>query len=388
MTIRFRSWPLLMAIMIAMMAQATWAQGTAKSPARAPSTQSLSPTVAQSGQAEQRPLHVRVNLVRLPVTVRGPHGHLAVNLGPENFLVYDNGNLQHIRHFDVGGNPMSVVLVVETSSRIKPLLATIRKTGILFTETVLGANGKGAVIGFNDKPHLLAPFTTNHNRLEKTINDLKAGDKGVHLYDALYRAVHMLEDQPQNRRRVIIDISEAKDTGSINGLESVLRDAELANISIYTIGLSTSSAMLRAQPKQAAAPQFGPPGTFPAPGYPGVPQTPSTLQQQSGNVNPLPLIEMLVKMGVHLLSRKALKASAAATGGDHVSTRRDSSILQAMTRFGEEMNAAYTIAYRAPTNGPWGYHTVTVKVTEPGYRVRTRPGYFIAPPNGSTSRKN
>ncbi len=387
MKIGFRLALLFLAALMVAMPRAVRAQTTTKQPVHVPPGQVLSPTLANSGQTPQRPLRVRVNLVRLPVTVRGPHGHLAINLGPENFLVYDNGNLQHIRHFDVGGSPMSVVLVVETSSRVSPLLPTIRKTGILFTDLVLGANGEGALIGFGDKTHLLVPFTASHDRLEKAIHDLKSGDSGVHLYDALYRAVQMLQDQPQNRRRVIIAISESKDTGSLNGIESVLRDAELANISIYTIGLSTASAKVRAKPTQASGPQFGPPGTFSNPGYPGVPQTPLSMRQQSGNVNPLPLIEMLVKMGVHLLSRKALKAAAAATGGDHVSALRDSSIQQAISRFGREMNAAYTIAYRAPTNGPWGYHTITVKVTEPGYSVRTRPGYFIAPPNGSTPSK-
>jgi VWFA-related protein len=335
----------------------------------------------------QKPMRVGVNVVRVPVTVRGPDGHLALDLGPENFLVYDNGALQHITHFEVGGNPIDVVLVVETSSRIAPLLPAIHKTGILFTQTVLGATGKGAVIAFDDTPRLLVPFTANHNRIQKAVTQLKVGDDGMHLYDALARAVQMLEEQPDNRRRAIIAISESTDKGSENGLESILRDAELANISIYTIGLSSSAARLRTPPTQAAGPTFGPPGTFPYPSYPGNPQTPGTMQQEGGNVNPLPLIVMLVKMGVHLLAKKALKAASATTGGDHVSTFRDRSIQEAMSRFGREMNAAYTLAYQAPQGGRWGYHQITVKITERGYKVRTRPGYFIAPPSGST-RKN
>jgi VWFA-related protein len=358
------------------------------SPVHVQPGQLSAPRQAKPRLRAQKPLRVGVNVVRLPVTVRGPHGQLVLDLGPENFDVYDDGALQHITHFDVGGNPMAAVLVVETSSRIAPLLPAVRKTGILFTETVLGATGKGAVIGFDKTAHLVVPFTSKHDRIQKAVTDLKPGNDGAHLYDALTRAIGMLENLPGDRRRVIVAISESADTGSEDRIESILRDAELANISIYTIGLSTTAARVRTPPTQASGPTFGPPGTFSHPGYPGVPQTPSTMQEEGGNVNPLPLVVMLVQMGVHmgerLFSKQALVAASLATGGDHVSTFRDLSIERAMSRFGAEMNAEYTLAYQAPQHGPWGYHQVSVQITKPGYKVRTRPGYFLAPPGGST----
>ncbi len=339
-------------------------------------------------EQQQKPLQFRVNVVRLPVTVRAPDGHLALDLGPEDFQIYDDGALQHIVHFDLGGEPMAVVLVVEGSSRVASLMAGIRQTGILFTETVMGANGEGAVLSFDDTSKLLVPFTFDHNRVQKTIADLKTGDDGAHLYDALARAVRMLENQPPNRRRVIVAVSESVDTGSETKLESVLRDAQLANISIYTVGLSSTAAQLRAAPSQATGPTFGPPGTFSRPGVPGSPQTPVTTEQSSSNVNLLPLVVDLVKMGINLVTPQALEAASAATGGDHIKTFHDNSIQQAMSRVGEELHAEYTLAYDAPTSGPWGYHEITVKVTRPDFKVRTRPGYFLAPPNGSTTSNN
>jgi VWFA-related protein len=332
---------------------------------------------------QEKPLRVRVNVVRLPVTVRGPHGELALDLGPEDFQVYDNHNLQHILHFDVGGDPISAVLVVETSDRVAPLLPAVRKTGIIFTQSVMGGNGEGSIITFGDKAHLDVPFTFDRDKIDKAVSDLKPGGDGSHLYDALAQAVQMLEEQPDNRRRVIVAVSESTDTGSLAKLGSVLRDAQLANISIYTVGLSTTAAQMRSAPSQYSAPSIGPPGTFSHPGYPGVPQTPTTMSQQAGNINLLALVETLVKMGVNLVSPEALAAASAATGGDHIKTFHDRSIQEAMTRVGTELHAEYTLAYEAP-KGPPGYHTITVKVTRPGYTVRTRPGYFLAPPGGST----
>ncbi|MDE3135534.1 MAG: VWA domain-containing protein [Acidobacteriota bacterium] len=339
-------------------------------------------------QQQQKPLQFRVNVVRVPVTVRAPDGHLALDLGPEDFQVYDDGALQHIAHFDVGGEPMAVVLVIDGSARVTPLMAGIRKMGILFTETVLGANGEGAVISFDGTSKLLVPFSFDHNRIQKVVEDLKPGDDGSHLYDALYRAVRMLENAPPNRRRVIVAVSESVDTGSETKLETVLRDAQLANISMYSIGLSSTAAQLRAAPSQATGPTFGPPGTFSRPGIPGSPQTPITSAESSSNVDLLPLVEDLVKMGINLITPQALEAASAATGGDHINTYHDNSIQQAMYRIGEELHAEYTLAYDAPPEGPWTWHEITVKVMRPGFKVRTRPGYFLSPPNGSTTSSN
>jgi VWFA-related protein len=336
-------------------------------------------------QPQFKPLIRRVTVVTLPVTVRGPHGHLALDLGPEDFQVYDDGNLEHIIHFNVGGEPVSAVLVVEDNDRVASVLPTLRKTGIIFTQAVMGGNGEGSVIAFDDKARVIVPFTFDHERIQKSIAELKPGESGSHLYDALAEAVQMLENQPENRRRVIVAISESRDTGSLAKLGSILRDAQLANITIYSIGLSSIMAKLRAPASQYSPPAFGPPGTFAHPGYPGSPQTPSTMEQQGGNMNLLALVETLVKMGVNLVSPEAMAAASAATGGDHIRAFHDHSIEEALYRVGTELHAEYTLAYQAPQHGPWTYHEITVKITRPGYTVRTRPGYFLAPPNGSTT---
>jgi VWFA-related protein len=328
---------------------------------------------------------VPVNLVRLPVTVRDRHGELALDLGPEDFKVYDNGIPQPIKNFDLGGDPLAVVLVVENSSRVVSLLPGIRNSGIVFTETVMGSRSKGAVVTFDDSTQLLVPFTSDHDVIDKAISKIQAGDSGARLYDALTRAIEMLQHQPENVRRVIVAVSESYDSGSEDKLGSILRDAQLGNISIYTIGLSSTNAKLHNPPSEASAPAVGPPGTFPTNGRPGVPETPGQMGQLNGNGDMLALVEWLVKKGVNLVSPQALDAASAATGGDHISTFRDRSIEPAMDRVGAELNAQYTIAYDAPSHGPYGYHEITVTVARPGYDVRTRPGYFLAMPNGSTS---
>src|SRR5262249_28583481 len=149
---------------------------------------------------------------------------------------------QQISHFDLGGDPLSLVILIETSSRIEPLLPQIRKTGILFTQTVMGLNGEAAVVGFNDSVDTLQEFTTNGDLIENTIAHLGEGTSASKLYDAMAVGVEMLSGRSQatadkpGRRRVLMILSEAIDDGSSAKLSEVLHRAQVANVAIYSVG--------------------------------------------------------------------------------------------------------------------------------------------------------
>src|SRR5258705_93898 len=128
---------------------------------------------------------VRVALVNTPVTVRNSRGDMVHDLEAGNFKVTDNGVAQQISHFDLGGDPISLAILIETSSRIEPLLPQIRKTGIVLTQTVMGSTGEAAVVGFDDGIDKLQDFTSNGDLVESTITHLKEGTSGSKLYDAM-----------------------------------------------------------------------------------------------------------------------------------------------------------------------------------------------------------
>ncbi len=339
------------------------------------------PGVAVQQPPKERPqIRVKVELVDAPVTVRDSAGELVLDLTPRDFRIFDNGVEQRIEHFDLGGEPLSVVILVETSSRIEALLPAVRKTGILFTQTVLGPTGEAAVLGFNDSVDKLLPFTTDADKVEKTIATLRMGTSGARLYDALSEAVGLLRNRPLSRRRVIVAVAEAADTGSETKLGQVLRESQLANITIYSVGLSTTAAELRAPPKQTGPPQISPPGTFPLPPMPGTPQTPTTEQQRYGNVDLLALVMWMVQRAANAVGQNSLELAAVATGGMNLATLRDRSIEKAIDQIGGELHAQYMLSYRPAGTDPVGYHEIKVQVARRGVKVRSRPGYYIAPP--------
>jgi VWFA-related protein len=339
----------------------------------------LKPGVTVQPPPPDKKIRVQVELVSTPVTVRDKSGDLVLSLQQKDFRIFDNGVEQKIEHFDLGGDPLSVVLLFETSSRIEPLLPAVRKSAILFSQVVMGPTGEAAVVGFDDMAEVKVPFTRDGDRVENAVKNLRMGTSGTLLDDALSKAVSMLEGRPKERRRVILVVAEAEDSGSETKLGEVLRAAELANVTIYSVGLSTTAAELRGKPKDLPPSPF-PEGTFPRPGIPGQPQTPTTEAQRRGNINFTELAIWLLQHAKQAVKDNALEIATAGTGGMHVATLRDRSIEKAIDQIAAELHAQYTVAYRPTGAEPSGFHNIKVEVTGRNVSVRARPGYYIAPP--------
>jgi VWFA-related protein len=339
------------------------------------------PQKMPTAEQQKHAIRVRVNEVIAPVTVTNHSGEMILDLSKDNFRVYDNGVQQKIEHFDLGGDPLSIVLAIETSSHIEPMLPAVRQTGIIFTETVMGQTAEAAVISFDSTVEYLQKFTTDTDGVQNTINHLRIGVDQSRLYDAMSSGISLLEKRPALRRRILVVVGEAQDSGSESKLGEVLRQAQLANVTIYTISLSTAMADLRAKPNPYQGPQMGPPGTYPVPLPPGVAQTPDNEAAMQGNIDLLALAVWLVKTGKNAIGPNSLDIASKATGGLHVNTMKDRSIQKAMDEIGGELHAQYTLGYRPAGDNPTGYHEIKVEIDRPGITVRTRPGYYIAPPS-------
>ena len=362
--------------------------GCAQASAQAPQ----GPIAPKPGIVVQQPppeletrLKVRVSLVNTPVTVRDDKGRMIHDLDAKNFTITDNGIRQKITHFDLGGDSFSVVILVETSSRIDSIFPEIRKTGIIFADTVMGASGEAAVVGFNDSVDKLQDFTADGEAIEKTINGMREGTWGSRLYDAMAVGVEMLTSRPQpsadapGRRRILFIMSEATDVGSGTKLGEVLRNAQLANITIYSVGLSTTRAELQSKTKKKPI-EVTPPGTFGQPPLPGTVQTPTTEEQRAGGIDLLALAVWAVQHAENQVKAHALEVAATATGGVHLATYRDRSIERAIDEIGGELHSQYSVSYTPTGTGASGYHEIKVSVDRPGVTVRARPGYYLVPP--------
>ena len=350
------------------------------------------PMTPPSGVAIQQPskIKVRTVLVNTPATVRNEKGEMVHNLEESDFRVTDNGKAQKITHFNLGGDPISLVVVVETSSRIGPLLPGVRKTGILISQTVTGPTGEGAVVGFDDEVKTLLDFTGSSDAMEKTISNLQEGSPGSKLFDAMSKAVAMLSARPEvsesdlGKRRVMLVIGEAHDSGSEEKLGEVLRRAQLANITIYAVGISGTKADLKRKPEEKQVPKATPDGVFGMPPPPGTVQTPSTEAANDAAGGPLAAAVALAVWTVQHAKDKVtahqLEIAAAATGGQHVSVWKNHSLEKVIDEMGGELHSQYTLSYTPSGDVTDGYHEINVTVDRKDLSVRARPGYYVEAP--------
>lgn len=271
----------------------------------------------------------------------------------------DNGVEQTITHFELGGDSISLVVLVETSSRIEAALPDLRKSGSVVSQIVMGPNAEAAVVGFNDAVDRLQDFTLSGDQIEKTFAHLEDGTSGSRLYDAMGLAVEMLSSRPAptatnpGRRRVMLVLAESDDKGSKAKLGAVLRQAQLENVTIWSVGLSAVHAWFlnRARMKPSD------------PGW--------------GDNNLIPLAAWAVTNIKDQIHSNALQIATTATGGTHFATWRDRSIESAIDEIGGELHSQYLLMYTPTGTSTEGYHEIKVDVDKSNVRVRSRPGYFV-----------
>jgi VWFA-related protein len=349
--------------------------------AQAPSSPVLNPPATPVQQVPKARIKARVSLVNTPVTVVNSKDELVSDLDAKDFQVADNGVPQKITHFDLGRAPLSLVILIETSSRIESLLPEIRRTGIVFTNTTMGPEDEAAVLGFNDSVDNLQDLTTDHDRIQNTINTLKAGSAGSRLYDAMAVALEILSRVPpqpasdlRERQRVMLIMSEGIDAGSDMRLGAVLWQAQRSNVSIYSVGISTALAGWEAPPKELR-PHFTPQGIFPQPGMPGTVQIPENDAARYGYGN---LLNSLPNIKNQFAN--PLQIAASGTGGQFIATFKGKSMEKAVDQIGAELHGQYSLTYEPVGTSETGYHQIKVHVDRKGLKVRARPGYYIAPP--------
>jgi len=343
--------------------------------------------IQQAPRRSETTIKSKVVLVNAPVTVRDSKDQIVTSLEAADFRLTDHGIPQTISHFDVGTDPLSLVVLVETSSRVAPLLPAVQKSGILITETILGADGEAALIGFNDSIDKLLPFTHNADSIQSAVARIQSSTSGSRLYDAMGVAVEMLTGPPEptattpGRRRILLVVSEATDVGSQAKLGEVLRKAQLANVTIYSVGLSTTRALLQQEPKKNHI-DIAPPGTYPLPPIPGKPPIPEEEDPRLNNtVDLMALAVWAVSHIADKVSAHALELAAVATGGAHFATFKDRTIEKALDEIGGELHTQYTLGYSPAGTTEDGYHEIKVSLVDAKYKnlkLRSRPGYYVA----------
>ena len=192
-----------------------------------------------------------------PVIVHDAQGNIVNGLTPLDFELYDNGKLQKITE-DATSHPISMVVAVQASANMEKLLPDIRKIGSLFSGLVLGDNGELAVLSFDHRVQTMTEFTSDADKISDAFKKIKSGSTPNHLNDAAMKAVNMLRTRDKSRRRILLLISETRDSGSEMAVRDVLTEAEFKDVTVYAVEVSHLLTSLNSHPSRRGRTGFPP----------------------------------------------------------------------------------------------------------------------------------
>ena len=336
---------------------------------------------------ESAPLRTETNVVVVPALVSTAGGQPVFTLTAEDFRITDDGVEQKLTLDDeTGGEPLALVIAVETGGGGARKIGSYGNLSALLGAVVGAIPHRIAVVSFDGSPKLVEDFTENVDAAGAAIHDLKPGDKGAAILDALKFSVDLLRKQPATWRRAILLISETNDHASQAGMDEALKAISDTNTAIYSLGFSSSKADAGKEASKVFQPNTpGPKGGCMA-------QDADTRAEYGGNKGaqlydclsllapPLRLAKMAAIAMTDGLERNVPETVAEVTGGEYFKFEDARGLARGLVEISNHVPNRYMLSFH-PASPQVGYHAVELSLRDrPGLRVTARSGYWVDAP--------
>jgi Ca-activated chloride channel family protein len=273
--------------------------------------------------AQQPTFRAGTEIVSLFVTVTDAQKRLVPDLVKDDFEVFDNNKLQPLAFFENEVQPITVVVMLDTSASMTGTISLLRAAAEQFVIRLL-PDDTGRVGAFNDKIQFSSGFTSNRDELAADLKELDYGN-GTRLYDAL--AASLDELKGIEGRRVVLVFTDGDDTASRIGLGKVIDRARAEEAMVYAIGLESNyfngAQMVRTRPD------------------------------------------------------RGLKRLADETGGGYFELEKTSDLAPTFTRVAQELHSQYVLGF-TPTELDGRIHKLVVRMKQAGMTARARRSYVAA----------
>jgi Ca-activated chloride channel family protein len=301
------------------------AQSRSREPSYPPSSQQAS-SPQGTPQPPQPPATFKSGsgvIVSLFATVIDADRRLVPGLTMEDFEILDNDKPQPIVVFDNKVQPITVIVMLDTSLSMTNSLALLRSAAEQFLIRLLPSD-RARVGAFNDKIEFSSRFTNNRDELVTDMRELDYGN-GTRLWDAVGASLDELKGV--EGRRVVLVFTDGEDTASRAGLGTVTDRARDEEVMVYSIGLQS---------------------------------------------------EMVVDHQViRTRSDRGLKRIADETGGGYFELRKTTELAPTFTRIAQELHSQYALGFEArQLDGR--VHKLAVRMKQPNMTARARRSYVAA----------
>jgi Ca-activated chloride channel homolog len=276
----------------------------------------------QQIQRSDRVLRSGVDVVAVTATVLDAEGRLAQGLPREAFEVFEDGEPQTITQFTNERVPVGLGMLLDMSdSMFGRRMVDARAAVEQFLFELLHADDEFFVLAFNHYPHILTRWTSTPEDVRSALAAVKPSG-GTAIYDAVVGALPMIGRRTRERAALVV-ISDGADTASDLTVAEVRTSLLRSDAFVYAIAIDSPSR-----------------------------------QPINTRVNPAALGELTGQSGGRTEVVQDMDGLRAATA-----------------RIAEELNSQYVMAYASPHATDGKYHSIRVRVTRPGYKVRARNGY-------------
>lgn len=265
-------------------------------------------------------LRVDVSLVNVVATVTDQRGRYVSDLGPEDFILEEDGRRQEISHFSRSNDlPVSVGIVLDTSASMERKIGTATRAVDRFIRNI-HSDDDIFFMTFDDTPRVRQDFTSDRDKLSTALYKTKLGS-GTALYDGLIAGLDKLKKGKHNKKAILL-ISDGYDTSSEYDSEVALLVTRESEVLVYCLGIAPDGSLR--PPLSEEAPPRQIPGS---PGQTG-PRIPVPLP--GGGTFPMPLPGPGRRVAAHsmlpqggrtmpsmdAIDMKVLDAFAKASGGN------------------------------------------------------------------------
>lgn len=310
-----------------------------------------------------------VELINVTATVTDNRGRFVSGLEKEDFLIYEDDELQTISHFSNERIPVSLGVVLDTSGSMDgEKMSAAMKALDRFLFDLLGPDDEIFIYSFSDRPTLVHGWTSNRDSLSRAIRRIRPRG-GTALYDAVADAVPMAEEGRHNKKAIVV-ISDGNDTNSgthVRDVQQLIRESEVLVYAIGIDGRGDSRGTLGGR-----APRSPIPFPFPVPGG-GRGRSPLP------GTSPWPTGRGGTAGADDRVNVSALRDLTDDSGGRTEIIRDVRDLEPATEGVADELSRQYYLAYPSPGHDDGQWHAIDVEVRNSRHRVRARRGYLATP---------
>jgi Ca-activated chloride channel homolog len=210
-----------------------WARNS-KVGSAAPS-QPAEPGDSQESASQRGRIRVNVNLVNVLVSVLDEHNRPAANLPRESFQLFEEGVEQKIDVFEPETQlPLDLALMIDSSLSAHKEITFEQEAAARFIRQVLRKGDRLSVFAIDEEVTQLAGFSDDVASLQAAVHRMPAGS-GTSIYDAVLLGSRSLARRGEDRRRVIILVTDAGETTSRSDFDAARKEAVRSGSLLYTI---------------------------------------------------------------------------------------------------------------------------------------------------------